>query len=256
MKSPVRCSPRADAAARAARQPPASFLSKRGGKNQTSCPRPDAASSIATSAAPPFLNGTRSADPPTRWARGSGIPGSGAPDARPPPSVAAGGGGRTQLGRLPAREQRLRGRRHLAPGVGRDLGRLERPRQWAREAEVRDRHGPGTAPRCFPEALSSSFGERSFIVSDVRGAGGEGDGMAHEQQQHTHLWARRARFAAARSFSLASLTVGYARSSEDSASITAAATTTRVNHLLSAGTTYHGARLVAVFRIVSSYASM
>ena len=39
---------------------------------------------------------------------------------------------------------------------------------------------------------------------------------------------------------------------EDSASITAAATTTRVNHLLSAGTTYHGAPLLAVFWIISS----
>ena len=36
------------------------------------------------------------------------------------------------------------------------------------------------------------------------------------------------------------------------ASITAAATTTRVNHLWSAGTTYHGACLVAVFWIMSS----
>ena len=34
--------------------------------------------------------------------------------------------------------------------------------------------------------------------------------------------------------------------------MTAAATTTRVNHLLSAGTTYHGASLVAVLRIMSS----
>ena len=35
-------------------------------------------------------------------------------------------------------------------------------------------------------------------------------------------------------------------------SATAAATTNRVNHLLSAGTTYHGLCLVAVFRIMSS----
>src|SRR5256886_2608318 len=53
-------------------------------------------------------------------------------------------------------------------------------------------------------------------------------------------------FAAASSLSFPSSTLGYARSSEARVSITAAATTTRVNHLLSAGTTYHGASFVAV----------
>ena len=37
---------------------------------------------------------------------------------------------------------------------------------------------------------------------------------------------------------------------------TAADTTSRVNHLLSAGTTYQGAYSVAVLRIISSYAAM
>src|SRR5512141_165945 len=71
-----------------------------------------------------------------------------------------------------------------------------------------------------------------------------------------HLPACNARFAAASSFNLVSLTFGYFRSRSASASMTAAATATRVNHLLSAGTTYHGAALVAVLRIMSSYASM
>src|SRR5881398_319222 len=53
-------------------------------------------------------------------------------------------------------------------------------------------------------------------------------------------------FAAASSLSLSSPTLGYARSSEARVSMTADATTTRVNHLLSAGTTYHGASFVAV----------
>src|SRR5258706_5724925 len=57
----------------------------------------------------------------------------------------------------------------------------------------------------------------------------------------------RARFALAISSSLALSTWGYARSREASVSTTAAATATRVNHLLSAGTTYHGLCFVAGF---------
>jgi hypothetical protein len=52
--------------------------------------------------------------------------------------------------------------------------------------------------------------------------------------------------AVASSLSLSSPTSGYSKSRSDRVSITAAATTTRVNHLLSAGTTYHGAAFVAV----------
>src|SRR5450432_215703 len=59
-------------------------------------------------------------------------------------------------------------------------------------------------------------------------------------------------FAAANSFFFAASTSGYARSSDSSASITTADTTIRVNHLLSAGTTYHGACLLAVPPIISS----
>src|ERR1700704_2418083 len=47
---------------------------------------------------------------------------------------------------------------------------------------------------------------------------------------------------------------GYESFSALSASTTAAATTSRVNHLLSAGTTYQGACGLAVFWIMSSYA--
>src|SRR6185503_11226089 len=62
--------------------------------------------------------------------------------------------------------------------------------------------------------------------------------------------------ATSNSLSFALLTVGYARSKEASALITAEATAILVNHLLSAGITYQGAYSVAVFRIVSSYAYM
>src|SRR5947209_6313096 len=48
-------------------------------------------------------------------------------------------------------------------------------------------------------------------------------------------------FAVASSLSLASPISGYSKSRSARVSITAAPTTTRVNHLLSAGTTYHGA---------------
>src|SRR5450759_1280177 len=64
-----------------------------------------------------------------------------------------------------------------------------------------------------------------------------------------------AAFAAASSLSWSLPTWGYSRPREARVSLTAAATITRVNHLLSAGTTYHGAALVAVFLIMSSYAS-
>jgi hypothetical protein len=53
-------------------------------------------------------------------------------------------------------------------------------------------------------------------------------------------------FAVASSLSLSSPTSGYSKPRSASVSTTAAATTTRVNHLLSAGTTYHGAYFVAV----------
>src|SRR5580765_8678331 len=62
-------------------------------------------------------------------------------------------------------------------------------------------------------------------------------------------------FAACNSFLFSSDTFGYARSSDSNVSTTTVEITSRVNHLLSAGTTYHGACSVAVLRIISSYAS-
>src|SRR6185503_12484174 len=73
---------------------------------------------------------------------------------------------------------------------------------------------------------------------------------------HGHPARRSARRAAASSLRLALSTFGYFRSSPAIVSMIAAATITRVYHLLSAGTTYHGASLVAVARIASSYARM
>src|SRR5215831_397205 len=61
---------------------------------------------------------------------------------------------------------------------------------------------------------------------------------------------------AASSFFFSAAGFGYVRSSCSTASTIAAATTSRVNHLLSAGTTNQGACLDAVAPIASSYARM
>src|SRR5439155_26814019 len=63
-------------------------------------------------------------------------------------------------------------------------------------------------------------------------------------------------FAAASSLSLSSPTLGYSKSRSARVSMTAPATTTRVNNLLYACTTYQGASFVAVSWIISSYAFM
>src|SRR5438094_493526 len=77
----------------------------------------------------------------------------------------------------------------------------------------------------------------------------------HRVQRRTYLLSNFF-FAVASSLSLSSPTFGYAKSRSAKASITAAATITRVNHLLSAATTYHGASFVAVCWIICSYACM
>src|ERR1700730_364642 len=59
-----------------------------------------------------------------------------------------------------------------------------------------------------------------------------------------------------KSLRFSSSTWGKERSNLLSAWTNASATTMRVNHLWSAGTTYQGARLVLVFRIIPSYALM
>src|SRR6202521_1616331 len=59
-------------------------------------------------------------------------------------------------------------------------------------------------------------------------------------------------FAASSSLRFSSSSLGYARSSDSSVSTSTVDTTSRVNHLLSAGTTYHGACSVAVLPIISS----
>src|ERR1700746_3365002 len=58
------------------------------------------------------------------------------------------------------------------------------------------------------------------------------------------------------SLRLAESTFGYVNCNFCRVCTTAAATTTRVYHLLSAGTMYQGAAAVAVWRTISSYASM
>src|SRR5512135_2982586 len=62
--------------------------------------------------------------------------------------------------------------------------------------------------------------------------------------------------ALARSSRCSSVTSGYFRSSDRIAVVTTSATTARVTHLWSAGTTYHGAHSVLVADRQSAYARM
>src|SRR5579862_3011723 len=70
-----------------------------------------------------------------------------------------------------------------------------------------------------------------------------------------HSFDTRTSFASSSSLRFASSTFGNDNLRLSSVSTSTVETTSRVNHLLSAGTTYHGASLVAVLRIISSYAS-
>ncbi len=80
--------------------------------------------------------------------------------------------------------------------------------------------------------------------------------MPPPPEDYRYRWRASAARAAANSFFFSASTFGYVRSSFSTASTIAAATTSRVNHLLSAGTTYHGACFDAVARIASSNACM
>src|ERR1700687_2263518 len=59
-------------------------------------------------------------------------------------------------------------------------------------------------------------------------------------------------FAASSSFRFSGSTLGYDKSRDSRVSTNTMDTTSLVNHLLSAGTTYHGASSVAVLRIMAS----
>src|SRR5580704_1938679 len=87
---------------------------------------------------------------------------------------------------------------------------------------------------------------------------GEGNRHKHARflRSSHEVWTASSARAAANSFFFSASTFGYVRLSSSTASPIAAATTRRVNHLLSAGTTYHGACLAAVARIASSNACM
>src|ERR1700733_6391850 len=77
---------------------------------------------------------------------------------------------------------------------------------------------------------------------------------SHSRISHPHF-AIRIFFAASSSLRFAASTFGYDNLRLSNVSTNTVDTTSRVNHLLSAGTTYHGAASLAVFRIISSYAA-
>src|SRR5262249_20498031 len=103
-----------------------------------------------------------------------------------------------------------------------------------------------------PGVSASAMVSSGFVMGDT------GDhtilGPRTSRPDHDSSWSIAR--ATASSLRCALVNLGYARSRLLSASTTAAATTSRVNHLWSAGTTYHGACGVAVCWIMSSYACM
>jgi PhoH-like ATPase len=96
-----------------------------------------------------------------------------------------------------------------------------------------------------PRNAEQAFALNALLNPDVNAG-------VSNQRAGGSLLACNAFRAAANSARLALPTSGYSRSSDASASMTAPATTARVNHLWSAGTTYQGAQGVAVARIISS----
>src|SRR4029078_8709338 len=78
-----------------------------------------------------------------------------------------------------------------------------------------------------------------------------GKGRA-QGSSNNYLFRSNCAFAACNCFRSSGLTVGYASFRSFKVSTTAAATTRRVYHLLSAGTTYQGACLLEVATIISS----
>src|SRR4030095_23724 len=80
--------------------------------------------------------------------------------------------------------------------------------------------------------------------------------VCHRSAPGRYFSAISSRRAVASSARVAGATFGYSSLSDAIASMTALATTMRVNHLLSAGTTCHGACSVAVCRIMSSNAAL
>src|ERR1017187_6351006 len=131
-------------------------------------------------------------------------------------------------------------------------GPPRRPGARPRHPEPHARRRPLRAPPVLHQPPHDPRGCRRHGGRSARGGGG----ARRDPGVKACYSASRAFFAPASSRSFSGLTSGYRRSSESSASITAAATTTRVNHLLSAGTTYQGDSSVEVSRIISSYASM
>ena len=84
---------------------------------------------------------------------------------------------------------------HVAPGFRGDLRGFERARQRTREERIRPRQDARQSPGGLPEPLASAGREWAIPIIDVRSAGGDGDGVAHDEQLHTghrHTTTRRA----------------------------------------------------------------
>ena len=175
-------------------QSPPRRRSSRGGKNQMSRPFAAAAPSTSTSAAPPFLKASPSPAPPTRRPRRCETSGSCPTSATSASSPCA-----VRSGRSPRRGPR----RAADPRRG-----SRRPRLPRRSRAVSSARGSGLVKSAsglgrmhaspaggLPEPLAPAGREWAIPIIDVRGAGGDGDGVAQDQQLHTrhrHTTTRRA----------------------------------------------------------------
>src|SRR5262249_44666191 len=124
----------------------------------------------------------------------------------------------------------------------------------------RSRRVPGWGFGWPDTAQDAEGGHDALHDTGIGDRGADAHAGRHTSEWYVRAWryvspASAARIVASSSFFLAS-TFGYVRSSCSTASTIAAATTSRVNHLSSAGTTNQGACCDAVARIASSYARM
>ena len=117
------------------------------------------------------------------------------PDERDERILAVRRQAREEILRLPSREPGVLDGGHVAPGFRGDLRGFERPRQGTREERIRPRQDARQSPGGLPEPLASAGREWAIPIIDVRSAGGDGDGVTHDEHLHTrhrHTTTRRA----------------------------------------------------------------
>src|SRR5258707_4132576 len=129
-------------------------------------------------------------------------------------------------------------------------------RQCERET---DNANGSNSPRSFLARRSSIShvdvfprGQLSMVIPNANAAKVRIRVCFQAYRRPRHYFLSSSFFASSSSLRLAASTLGYDSLSSSNVSTRTADTTSRVNHLLSAGTTYQGALSVAVLRIMSS----